>query len=255
MSDNIYIHTEDIHNFSAAEELLPFIIELVHPKSMLDIGCGIGTWLAVAQNLGIKDIVGIDGEYVDRRLLKIPLEKFIPIDLNTRVNLKRKFDIVLCLEVAEHLPIVSTENLIDTLTCHSDFIIFSAALPGQGGQNHINEQWPRFYEHLFLERDFIAYDILRPKFWDNSKIEWWYRQNMVIFAKKNIPVFEGISPSKTLMNLVHPELLLLKDEKINQLNSKLYDEAAFPEFSTSFKRLIKSVIKPKLVFNRAKKLH
>lgn len=243
MSETAYIHTEDIHNFSAAEQVLPFIIETFHPESILDVGCGIGTWLAIASKLGVAEIKGLDGDYVDKSLLKIPNNCFIASDLMHPINLKRKFDLVLCLEVAEHLPSTKAQILIDTLTEHSDIIIFSAAIPGQDGQNHINEQWQTYWQALFRKKAFFAYDILRPRIWNNEKIDWWYRQNIIIYAKKHIHVLRNEAPCDPVLNLVHPELFLQKNQKVEQLYSRLLSEATNPNFFMALKKLLKSIVR------------
>jgi 2-polyprenyl-3-methyl-5-hydroxy-6-metoxy-1,4-benzoquinol methylase len=80
------------------------IIAAVQPNTVIDVGCGVGTWLAVLAENGVADVWGIDGDYVDRALLEIPEERFLPHDLTKPVRLERRFDLVLCLEVAEHLP-------------------------------------------------------------------------------------------------------------------------------------------------------
>jgi hypothetical protein len=255
MSEQLYVHTEEIHNFSAAEQVLPVIIKMMSPKSILDVGCGIGTWLSVATNLGIKEILGIDGEHVDQELLRISKDNFQTYDLEKPFKLGRKFDILLCLEVAEHISTKSSEVLIESLTTHSDVIIFSAAIPGQDGQNHINEQWPEYYQNLFRKYDFDAFDILRNQFWNNTKVEWWYRQNMIVYAKANTLALKNFNPSIPIQSFVHPELLLLKNEKIKQLRELLFKEAAYPGFFISAKRLMKSIIKPRVLSREWKKLN
>jgi ubiquinone/menaquinone biosynthesis C-methylase UbiE len=82
MADNIrYVHEEIVHNFKAANEVVPFIVELLNPKSIVDVGCGIGTWLKVFEDIGVGTILGIDGSYVDKKLLKIGVDKFVDFDL------------------------------------------------------------------------------------------------------------------------------------------------------------------------------
>ena len=194
---SLYIHGEDVHNFSAAQEIVPVVMEQVNPSSVLDVGCGIATWLKVFADHNVTDILGIDGKYVDRSIIKIPLEKFRPVDLAQPWDLGRKYDLVVCLEVAEHLPETSAETLVKCLCQHADTILFSAAIPGQAGQNHLNEQWPKYWSDKFREHGYYFHDILRLRLWNNTKIDWWYRQNIFLVTKKH-PADENV------LSLVHP---------------------------------------------------
>jgi SAM-dependent methyltransferase len=223
MQEVKYIHDDVVHNFNAAREVLPLAMELCKPTSILDVGCGTGTWLKVAQELGIQDIQGVDGNYVDRNMLKISNNHFYPHDLNTPFSLNRKFDLAICLEVAEHLLPEAANDLVSSLTKHSDLILFSAALPGQGGQHHINEQWPSYWQKLFAEKGYEMQDVIRMKIWNNPKIERWYRQNIFLVVNKNHPLAKG--ENKDALSLIHPELFeavaLQQKEKIKQLRKTI----------------------------------
>src|SRR6185295_2140887 len=122
------------------------IIKLFHPSSVLDVGCGLGHFLKVFIDSGINDVTGVEGPWLDNSKLVIDNELIQIKDLEEPFDLERKFDIALCLEVAEHISEHAAEQFIKTLTVHSDVIIFSAAIPEQGGQNHINEQWIEYWE-------------------------------------------------------------------------------------------------------------
>lgn len=206
-----YIHTTELHNLTAPRLIVPMIIDLFSPHSVVDVGCGLGTFLHVFAENGIDDIFGMDGSWVNYDLLSqnIPLDKFKTVDLENVVTLNRKFDIALCLEVAEHLPKECANNLVETLTQLSDIIIFSAAVPNQGGQNHVNEQWPSYWENIFEKYDFKMYDILRYRMWDNPNIFRWYKQNMFVVARKGLSEYiEALNvPSVCPHNIVHPEQL------------------------------------------------
>lgn len=199
-----YIHDEIIHNSSAASEVLPIMFSMLKPNSVLDIGCGLGNWLEVAKKLGVNKVTGVDGNYVNRDLLKIQKDEFVEWDLKKSVSLGHKFDLCICLEVAEHLPESSAEALVHSLTSHADVIMFSAAIPGQGGQFHINEQWPDYWQKLFAKFNYEFIDCFRRKIWLNNNIEWWYRQNLFLVVK-NGHSLAGNS-SETVLPLVHPEL-------------------------------------------------
>ncbi|MBX9782837.1 MAG: class I SAM-dependent methyltransferase [Chitinophagaceae bacterium] len=219
--EKIYIHDEYDHNFNAAGEVLPEVLKLTSAKSIVDVGCGIGTWLKVAEDLGINDFTGIDGDYVEKSLMKIPAHRYIPIDLRNRFNLNRKYDLAICLEVAEHLPESSADDFIASITAHADIILFSAAIPNQGGQNHLNEQWTSAYwTAKFREHDFVAVDILRKKFWNNQKVDLWYKQNMTFFAAKASPFVHQFG-EQPFYDFIHPSLFLHKIEFANKAQADL----------------------------------
>lgn len=208
MADNIkYIHEEIVHNFNAANEIVPFLINLLEPKSVVDVGCGIGTWLKVFKDNGVKDILGIDGDYVDKKLLKIGIESFLEYNLEELYTSNKKYDLVISLEVAEHLSFANADIFVETLTGLGSIVVFSAAIPNQGGQNHINEQIPQYWIDKFEKKEFKLYDILRPAFWDNKSVDSWYRQNILIFSNKiDLPGKFNSLESFNGNYLVHPEI-------------------------------------------------
>lgn len=216
-----YKHTEEVHNFKAPKEVVPLIMELVKPSSVVDVGCGLGTWLKEFLNYGVESILGIDGVYVERKKMKIPEKFFLAKNLDEPLNIIRKYDLVISLEVAEHLKESSAEKFIETLTKLGDTILFSAAIKAQGGQNHINEQNPKYWINKFNQNGYDLYDILRPIFWNNKNVDWWYRQNMMIFTKnkiiasklENLDSFFG-------QNLVHPVLFQNRSLELDSLRKE-----------------------------------
>lgn len=110
--------------------------------------------------------------------------QFVAADLAHGVELGRQFDLVISLEVAEHLPPSSSESFVETLTTHGKVVLFSAAVPGQGGVNHINEQWPAYWKRLFEAREFLLVDCLRDRFWNNQEISPCYRQNIMLYVDR-----------------------------------------------------------------------
>lgn len=218
----MYIHTEDIHNFKAAEQVLPIVFDKFKPNSILDVGCGIGTWLKVAKDLGVNNILGIDGSYINKQLLKIKDSEFKEFDLNLPFNLNQQFDLIICLEVAEHVSQEYASNLIKSLCDHGNIILFSAAIPGQGGQNHCNEQWPDYWQEKFQSEGFGSYDVLRNDIWLNEKIDWWYRQNLILCINETHPL--AAQYKKGVLPLVHPELLVRKIQQLENENKNLVDQ-------------------------------
>lgn len=211
---NIYHHSEDIHNLTAPREVVPLLLKMIHPKSVLDVGCGIGTWLKVFEDEGITDFLGIDGDHVDRSLLKISGDKFKAQDLMQRWSLGKKYDLVLSLEVAEHLDEQVSDQFVEMLVQHGDVIVFSAAIPGQSGQNHVNEQWPSYWREKFRKHGYYFQDSIRQHIWDNASIDWWYRQNMFLITKN--------PEARTILNIVHPVLF---HERVSTLESIQNGEA------------------------------
>ena len=187
--------------WESARAVVPVVNELLRPASVLDVGCGVGTWLAEWGRAGVSDVLGIDGDYVDRTALQLPSDQFTPTDLQQSFSLGRKFDLVQTLEVAEHIDEAYADTFVESLSRHGDTILFSAAIPGQGGTHHINEQWPSYWAEKFEKAGYTTYDIIRPQIWANPLIKVWYRQNIMIFARGRI-----LEVPETRLDLVHPEM-------------------------------------------------
>ncbi|MDR1455123.1 MAG: class I SAM-dependent methyltransferase [Tannerella sp.] len=164
---------------SEAMKVLPEI------RSAIDFGCGVGTWLAGLQSCGVKEIRGLDGAWVKKELLVIPEECFTETDFDGEIQLDRKYDLAVSIEVAEHIWAKSAKNFIRTLTSASDMVLFSAAIPFQGGDNHVNEQWPAYWNSLFNENGFIAVDCLRRRLWNRMDVLEFHRQNIMLFVRES----------------------------------------------------------------------
>jgi hypothetical protein len=140
--------------------------------------------------LGVDDLTGIDGDYVDREKLMVKSECFISHDLTTEFDLDRRYDLVQSLEVAEHLPQNRAAAFVSSLVRHSDLVLFSAAPKGQGGDNHVNEQDYDYWRALFSEHGYVAIDYLRRLILHDSRIEPWYRYNTFLYASPEC--FKGL---------------------------------------------------------------
>ncbi len=138
----------------SAEAIVPLVLTLIKPQSVIDVGCGLGIWLSVFKEFGVKDVFGIDGDHVDRSMLQIPNERFTAFDLKKPIPINRQFDLVISLEVAEHLPEDCAKTFIHSLTGLGPVILFSAAIPFQGGTNHLNEQWPDYWANHFNDNGY-----------------------------------------------------------------------------------------------------
>ena len=154
-------------------------------QSVLDVGCGQGAWLSVWKNLGVQDVTGIDGNYVNRESLLISEDSFVPCNLAEGFELGQRFDLVQSLEVAEHLPAESASTFVNSLVKHGDLVLFSAAPKGQGGDSHINEQDYDYWRTLFAEHNYVAIDYLRPLAMSEKAIEPWYRYNTFLYASSD----------------------------------------------------------------------
>lgn len=186
-------------------------------RSAVDFGCGVGTWLAVLQEKGVKEIQGIDGPWLKQELLEIPKRNFRQADFEDGVELDRRYDLAISLEVVEHLEPEAAETFVASLVRASDFILFSAAIPFQGGKKHVNEQWPDYWVALFARKGYVVSDFIRNQIWNDQRIPTWYRQNALMFVKSEamtkleVPDLDG---PKWPIAVVHPERYLSKVEQI-----------------------------------------
>lgn len=198
-------------SLSSAEKIIPFLLQLFHPSSVIDVGCGIGTWGRVLLNNHIKKYLGLDGAYIRKYDLVIPPELFIAHDLEKPISRFGRYDMALCAEVAEHLSPARSSSFITDLCRLSNVVVFSAAIPYQGGTKHTNEHWQSYWVNLFAKKHYSCLDIIRPRYWSDTSVDFWYRQNLFVFVKQNnlrkySQARKLSSKNQIPADLVHPEL-------------------------------------------------
>lgn len=235
-------------SLQSAREIIPLVLKLVKPKSIADIGCGTGTFLSVAMQAGVQDVLGIDGDYVDRSALLIPEKNFLAQNLAGEFRLNRKFDLVMSLEVAEHLPPEKAKAFVNGLVSLGPVILFSAAIPFQGGEHHVNEQWPEYWSRLFADEGYVAVDAVRRDIWDNHKVAFYYAQNTLFFVDEkhlaDYPELEKEASRTKMLSVVHPKQYLVSRE--NTINSLDLNEISLRKIVTGLPRKILSVINKKI---------
>ena len=200
----------------SASVIVPIVMELIAPESVVDIGCGTGEFLRIFREQGVNEILGIDGMYVDRSQLAIPQTCFRAIDLSKPFTLGKTYDVAISLEVAEHLGPEHASDFIASLTELAPIVLFSAAIPMQNGYHHVNEQWPDYWAHLFQSRGFQPVDALRKRIWHNQQVEDYYRQNIFLFCADSVLAnnenlqqeFRATNPD--MLSIVHPDLFIRK---------------------------------------------
>jgi SAM-dependent methyltransferase len=230
----------------SARHVVPRILELVRPQSLIDIGCGVGAWLSVFQEHGIQDFLGVDGDYVDPQMLLVPKERFVAHDLKRPYTTDRKFDLVVSLEVAEHLPAETAEAFVESLTQLGRVVLFSGAVPHQGGVFHINEQWQDYWARLFEQRGYAVVDCLRSPLWDNDRVQWWYLQNMLIYVRKSCladyPALLQVHDqgSNFPLSVVHPKMY----EGLNYYTDP--QTMSLPSAWSAFTKVLRRVLRDRL---------
>ena len=180
--NNTFFDYIDAGAQSSARAFTSLLMDWLKPASVLDLGCGRGVWLGEWQAAGAKTVLGVDGDYVDRAQLAIPKDSFRAEDLTKPLTFDRRFDLAQSLEVGEHLPTEASDALVGSLCAGSDRVLFSAAVPGQGGEFHINEQPLSFWQEKFEAHGYRAYDCIRPHLTGNQNVEPWYRYNAILYV-------------------------------------------------------------------------
>jgi SAM-dependent methyltransferase len=198
----------------SAEVIVPIVLQLLPARSVVDVGCGEGAWLAAFLKHGAEEVLGVDGDYIASRDLQIPPGRFRSADLGKPLRLTDSFDLAVSLEVAEHLPADSASDFIESLSRLAPAVLFSAAVPRQGGTNHVNEQWPEYWAKLFERHGFVPVDAIRKRVWQDERVEFWYAQNTLIFCARELldrnerlrAEFQKTNPEQ--LALIHPRKYL-----------------------------------------------
>jgi SAM-dependent methyltransferase len=262
-----YLYSEEFYKMiegysrNAADVILPLLLDLFPNPSVVDIGCGNGTWLKGFQDRGVTDFLGVDGSYVDANILKIPVNHFLSADLSKPLAIDRKFDISMTLEVGEHIPTESSDAFVETLTNLAPVVMFSAAIPHQGGDYHINEQWQDFWAKKFQAKGYIAIDYIRPKVWSNENVAHWYSQNVVLYIHQDYwnahPELQQKLQSYRVVDLVklrvvHPTMYLIQTNYLQSLMNRKPEDISLKEVIGLLPKVTGATLVRKMGFSEEK---
>ncbi|MEM6517246.1 MAG: methyltransferase domain-containing protein [Bacteroidota bacterium] len=201
--------------------IVPIVNQWFRPENVIDVGCGVGAWLEVwKEQPNILEVMGLDARFVHSEFMRVDIDnEFVEVDLNESLPKLKRFDIAVCLEVAEHLKPERAESFVQDLTTLSNIILFSAAIPGQEGTQHINEQFLGYWIKIFLNHGYDCYDVIRPIIWNNKSVAWWFRQNTVLFIKNTLDLDLDLDSMQSFngFDMVQKDLLKYKERKYYKL--------------------------------------
>jgi len=205
-------------------EHIPFV------RTVLDIGCGRGTWVKAFQDQGL-DAHGVDGPWAQESGLVVSEDHFTSFNFAlspTPFSIKlprEKFDLVTSFEVLEHITADRADNMVELIASKGDLALIGAAMPGQGGTDHVNEQWPEYWANKFKAAGYTPLDCIRPLWWNNSQIETWYAQNTILYARgdalESVREFATTVALANLENplpLIHPVMLEYLQQRYNPIS-------------------------------------
>jgi hypothetical protein len=171
---------------SSARAVVPTLRDLFAPSSVIDVGGGEGWWAA---EFGCAKMTNVDRELSSTLapgVTHVLRDLADPLALANLIADVGAHDVALCLEVAEHLPGPLGLPLVNSLCALAPIVVFSAAIPGQGGHGHVNEQWPGYWAWCFDQCEFVVSGELRWRFWGDPRVEPWYQQNLLVAMDRDL---------------------------------------------------------------------
>ena len=242
----------------SAQQIIPRVLEMFPEiSSVVDFGCGTGAWLSVFKQCGIDSVKGIDGGASDNKSRLIGASEYQHANFISDTLTDVRADLAMSLEVAEHFDEQYAHGFVKNLCNASDLILFSAAIPEQGGINHVNERWPSYWQDIFSAHNYQLYDVIRSHIWLDERIEWWYRQNIFVIVNRSnqdlMARLQSLLAEQTpILNLVHPENFLYAHKQANKLaNEHEKLQKAHAERSTTARQSILRRLKNLLSGSRA----
>ena len=180
-----YFTVEEAWTEPTAGAVVDVIVKEFRPASVADVGCGTAVYLRHFKERGVS-IQGYEGSTAAIDRAQVPATSIQRCDLTKPLQVDRQYDLALCFEVAEHLPDAAADTLVGSMVSLAPVILFSAAQPGQGGVDHINEQpgsyWIAKYEAAGCRYDEPGTEKLRAAM-TAADVAWWLKTNLMVFRR------------------------------------------------------------------------
>lgn len=201
-------------------QLAQAIVATLGPQSVVDVGCGIGLLIREIAASG-ADVLGLEGTWLDEDSMVLASDSYKRLDLEQPFSLDRRFDVCCSIEVAEHLAPERADSFVSNLCSLSDAVVFSAAIGGQGGKGHKNEQWQEYWCKKFLNNGYGTYDPFRNIFRRDPNILPWFQQNVLLFLHDRNPVCEKLTEKKIAPEIANMILPTYHDKIVRRTRQHL----------------------------------
>ena len=205
--DHRFYDTQSAPSLRSARVVLSLLRRHLAFSSVVDVGAGVGSWGRAAKELGAADVLAIDGEWVMQSPLRNPELEYVFGDLNESIAVDRRFDLAICVEVAEHVRPERGPSLVDELCALSDAVLFGAALPHQPGNGHINCRPHGYWIGEFARNRYVCLDPIRGATWNDERVMPWYAQNSFLFVGPSLEGLAASVPAPSLLDVYHPLLV------------------------------------------------
>jgi hypothetical protein len=180
--DGYWLSHEERHCFDPV--LAQQLVSLFHSKNVCDFGCGLGTYVNRLRQAGIK-CDGFDGNPNTEELSSGACHT---LNLAKVFQLEDRYDVVLCLEVAEHIPKQYETILLNNLAAHSkQTIVLSWAVPEQDGYHHVNCRTNCYSIYQFWKRGFWLQPTATLLLRRHCSLPF-FRNTLVVFSKHPVPL-------------------------------------------------------------------
>lgn len=233
---------------SSARVVLGRLYSLYRPARVVDFGCGRGAWLAAAVELGATSVVGFDGDWIRAEALLDPRIELHTIDLEGQLpRLAPRADLAISVEVAEHVSAHRADAFVETLCAAADVVVFGGAAPNQGGTSHVNEQPASYWIAKFRAQGYDAYDVFRGALWNDTRVEWWYRQNTLLYVRRGMTGLDEAALARAVVPLVdvaHPAMVSAKVHEAEDARPKLTADAVAAHASDYLRVRIRRMFGP-----------
>ena len=231
-------------SYSSAQVILKKLFNLYKPNTVIDVGAGSGSWSVSALELGATKVIALDGSEHSGHLGEQAGITTHVVDFESHGALSsfETGDLLVCLEVAEHLSKNRAASFVSELCNQAPVVLFSAAIPYQGGTGHVNENWPEYWHQLFSKYGFRCFDNLRESVWGDPEVAWWYQQNTMLFVnpEKSPEICEHLKEFEVkkgeVLTKIHPEQFLVAVHRNNDtVNNNLGQDQYFYKESAKYK--------------------
>lgn len=193
---------------SSAAVLAPLLLSLFQVRSAVEVGCGTANLLAALSRLGVPDVLGLCGPDDPPDLMRVAPDRLRAWDLGQLAPLGRRFDLACSIEVGEHIAAERAEQFVALLVAAAPVVLFGAAITGQGGPGHVNEQRQAWWAARFARHGYVPVDCIRAAIWGTPGLEWYYAQNLLIYCTPDmVPPGHAPVTSALYLNLVHDRVM------------------------------------------------